>query len=129
MDTNVFVSAALKEDSWPGIVVSWLGRHGGLLKSSSTEFEVMEILQRPRLAKRISPKFLMNLQLIFAVSEEVNITRCVAICRDEKDDKFLELALNGQADIIVSGDADLLVLGRFETIPIINPAAFARTLI
>ena len=30
-----------------------------------------------------------------------------AACRDPKDDKFLELAVNGRADVIVSGDADL----------------------
>ena len=43
----------------------------------------------------------------------MTITERVAACRDPKDDKFLELAVNGRADLIVSGDADLLVLDTF----------------
>jgi predicted nucleic acid-binding protein len=51
----------------------------------------------------------------------------VTACRDPKGDKFLELAVNGRADLIVSGDADLLVLDTFRGIPIITPAAFGHT--
>ena len=54
------------------------------------------------------------------------ITEAVTGCRDPKDDKFLELAVNGRADVIVSGDADLLVLEAFRDIPILTPAAFAH---
>ena len=43
------------------------------------------------------------------------------------DEKFLELAVNGQADVIVSGDADLLVLDPFHGIPIVTPAAFVQS--
>ena len=52
----------------------------------------------------------------------------VKICRDPKDDKFLDVAINGGADLIVTGDADLLVLHPFEGIEIVTPAAYlART--
>jgi len=129
VDTNVFISAALKENSWPGLVVRWLGSNGGLLKSAAAEQEIMEVLARPRLAKRISPAFMMNLRLLFSVSEDVEVKPVLIRCRDPKDDKFLELAVNGRADVIVSGDADLLVLGRIEDIPIVNPATFARDFI
>jgi len=57
VDTNVFVSAALKEVSWPAWTVRWLGRHGGLLKTSATEEEVLAVLQRPRIAPKIAPSF------------------------------------------------------------------------
>jgi len=43
-----------------------------------------------------------------------------------KDDKFLELAVNGRADVIVSGDADLLALNPFRGIPIETPADYLR---
>jgi predicted nucleic acid-binding protein len=46
----------------------------------------------------------------------------ISACRDPKDNKFLEAALAGEADCIVSGDADLLVLTPFEDIPILRPA-------
>jgi len=126
VDTNVFVSAALKESSWPGAVVRWLDRFGGLLKTSVTAQEVFEILERPRIAEDIVPLLAARLHRIFAAAELVMINERVTECRDPKDDKFLELAVNGHADVIVSGDADLLVLDAFRGIPIITPAAFGR---
>lgn len=127
VDTNVFVSAALKESSWPAIAVRWVDKYGTLLKSPSTEQEVMQVLQRPRFAPKILPLFADNLSRMFAAAELVTITERVAVCRDPKDDKFLELALNGRADLILSGDADLLVLHSFRSIPIIDPATFGRS--
>ena len=47
---------------------------------------------------------------LMARAETVTIIQRVTACRDATDDKFLELAVNGKADVIVSGDADLLVL-------------------
>jgi putative PIN family toxin of toxin-antitoxin system len=48
-----------------------------------------------------------------SAAELVTITERIAACRDPKDDKFLELAVNGHADLIVSGDGDLLALNPF----------------
>jgi uncharacterized protein len=126
VDTNVLVSAALKDSSWPAAMVRWLGHHGGLLKSRDTEEELFAVLQRPRIAPKIAPLFLGNMRHMFAEAELVTIAERVAACRDPKDDKFLELAVNGRADVIVSGDADLLVLDTFRAIPIVPPAAFVQ---
>jgi putative PIN family toxin of toxin-antitoxin system len=57
-------------------------------------------------------------------AELVTILESVTGCRDPNDDKFLELAVNGRADVIISGDNDLLMLDIFRGIPIITPAAF-----
>ena len=126
VDTNVFVSAALKDISWPGNTLRWLSKYGGLLKSTATEREVMQVLQRPYFAPKIAPFFLDNLRRMFAAAELVTITERITACRDPHDDKFLELAVNGHADVIISGDADLLVLDTFRGIPIITPAAFGH---
>jgi putative PIN family toxin of toxin-antitoxin system len=126
VDTNVFVSAALKESSWPAFVVRWLSANGGLLKTPQTEQEVFAVLKRPRIAEIVLPEFAQNLRPIFDAAELVSITERVCVCRDPKDDKFLELAANGRADVIVSGDADLLALEAFRGIPILTPALFAR---
>ena len=45
-------------------------------------------------------------------------------CRDPKDDKILELAYNGNAVCIVTGDNDLLVMNPFRGVAIIKPAEF-----
>lgn len=59
--------------------------------------------------------------------ENVVIHRQINACRDEKDNKFLELAINGNADFIITGDNDLLVLNPFENIAIIKPDVFINS--
>ena len=126
VDTNVFVSAALKDVSRPGKTLRWLGEYGGLLKTLVTEQELMLVLGRPRIAPKITAAFLENLGRLFSAAELIPITEAVVGCRDPDDDKFLELAVNGRADLIISGDADLLVLDTFRGIPIVTPAAFGH---
>ena len=63
---------------------------------------------------------------VFAAAELVAISEPVTGCRDPDDDKFLELAVNGHANSIISGDIDLLVLDTFRGIPIITPTAFGH---
>jgi uncharacterized protein len=117
---------ALKESSWPGAVVRWLDEFGGLLKSAATETQLLAVLERPYFGPRLSPVYLRNVRRILANAELVTIIERIAACRDPTDDKFLELAVNGRADVIVTGDVDLLVLDPFRDIPIIAPVAFVR---
>jgi uncharacterized protein len=63
---------------------------------------------------------------MLAAAELVSIAEHITACRDPTDDKFLELAVNGRADFIISGDSDLLALNPFRTIPIVTPAAFVH---
>jgi predicted nucleic acid-binding protein len=109
----------------PFLVVRWIERSGGLLKSVATEQELLAILQRPYIARVMSPSFRDGLVRMLADAEPI-IER-IAACRDPADDKFLELAVNGHGDLIVSGDADLLALNPFRDIPIVPPATFVQT--
>jgi uncharacterized protein len=129
VDTNVFVSAVLKANSVPFIVIRWIDRNGGLLKSAATERELLRVLQRPQVAALIIPSFLEDLAKMLAGAELVTITERIAACRDPRDDKFLELAVSGHADLIVSGDHDLLALDPFRAIPIVPPATFLRAVV
>jgi predicted nucleic acid-binding protein len=52
VDTNVLISAALTQASWPANTVRWIGRYGGLLKSEATEQELFVVLERPRVATK-----------------------------------------------------------------------------
>jgi len=70
-------------------------------------------------------------QFIIALLREsifIDIKESIRICRDPKDDKFLELAVNGGAGCIISGDEDLLILNPFRDIPIIKPDEFLNSL-
>jgi uncharacterized protein len=126
LDTNVLVSAALKDKSLPAIAVRLAARHSILLKSAATEAQFLEVVSRPYLAPLIAPASREWLTNLLAGAEFVSITDRVAVCRDPTDDKFLEVAVNGLADLILTGDNDLLVLNPFRGIPIVAPAAFVQ---
>jgi uncharacterized protein len=126
LDTNVIVSAVLKANSLPFHAVRWVDRHGILLKSDKTEQEIQAVLARPYIAAVAAAGFRADLVKMLARAELVAITERIAACRDPHDDKFLELAVGGRADLIVSGDRDLLALNPFRDIPIVTPAAFVQ---
>ena len=126
LDTNVLVSAALKDQSQPAIAVRVAERHGVVLKSIETERQLFDVLGRPYLATMIAPAARDWLLQLFVAAELVSIVERIAACRDPTDDKFLEVAISGRADVIVSRDADLLALDPFRNIPIVTPARFVR---
>lgn len=128
LDTNVLVSAALKQTSPPALALAFAEQHGTLLKSESTERQLWEVLGRPHLARLIAPEWLGRVRRLMKRAEMIAAAEQITACRDRSDDKFLELAVSERADAIVSGDADLLVLHPFRSIPILTPAAFLEWL-
>lgn len=62
------------------------------------------------------------------MSEFVGITERVKVCRDEKDNFLLDLCLSGNADYLVTGDADLLTLNPFKKTEIIDYRSFEKVL-
>lgn len=68
------------------------------------------------------------LELIVLRGEEIVAEQGLSVSRDPKDDKFLEVAVEGRADVIVTGDEDLLVLDPYESIPIVGAREFLEML-
>ncbi|CAN5566697.1 hypothetical protein BH23ACI1_BH23ACI1_23690 [soil metagenome] len=64
------------------------------------------------------------LQRFAAVLEIVQVLQEVRECRDPDDDMFLEVAVNGRADVVVSGDRDLPALHPFRGIAILTPTQY-----
>jgi putative PIN family toxin of toxin-antitoxin system len=126
IDTNIFISAALKQGSLPNIALYQASQSSMLLKSAVTEAQLFEVMARPYLVPLIVPAMRDWLTQIMAAAELVTITERLAACRDPTDDKFLELAVNGRADLILTGDKDLLVLNPFRDILIVGPATFVQ---
>jgi putative PIN family toxin of toxin-antitoxin system len=124
LDTDVLVSAALKQKSTPGMAALAVERHGGLLKSLATEQQLFEVVARPYLASLIEPDTRDWLAKLMATAELVTITERIAACRDPTDDKLLELAVNGAAQLIITGDADFLALHPFRRTEILAPASY-----
>jgi len=125
VDTNVLVSSALFPASTPGKVFDHAALTDTFLLSESTFEELRAVLHRPKFARYLDgdrrDRFLTRLR---ATGSFVIVRQMVQICRDPKDDKFLDVAVNGGAALIVSGDADLLVLHPFEGVEIVTPATY-----
>jgi putative PIN family toxin of toxin-antitoxin system len=122
VDTNVLVSRLLLADSIPAQAVREARRKGTLLVSEATMQELADVLARPRFDRYVSIEDRKQFLRLFArVAEFVPIVNRVRECRDPKDDKFLEVALNGRADLILTGDRDLLVLHPWRDIAILSP--------
>ena len=64
------------------------------------------------------------LHKITEIGERIQIIETIKACRDPKDDMFLELAVNGNANYIITGDDDLLSLNPFREIKILTPNDF-----
>ncbi len=109
--------------------LSWLLQHwqeGGCtpLISSATATELTRVLGYPkfRLALEDRRELLAHYVPYCEVVEQV--TRCPQICRDEKDQPFLDLAQSGGAELLVSGDNDLLALAGQTSFLIETPEAY-----
>jgi hypothetical protein len=91
----------------------------------------VEVVHRPRLRVKygLSESTLRAvIRLIVLRSELVQPDVQIVVCCDPKDDKFFEVAVSGQAGVIVSGDEDLLTLDPYAGIPIVSPSRFLAML-
>lgn len=125
LDNNVLLSAAFFKDSVPDKSFDKAVAIGKLLYSSEVLKELIAVINRPKFDKYLSlADKIAFIRKYSGLAELITITHNVDLCRDPKDNKFLELALSGQADCIISGDKDLLVLHPFANIPIVAPSDF-----
>jgi len=111
VDTNVLVSAVVFSLSVPRQAVEKVLHRGILLLSEATTNELKEVLSRAKFDGYVSRKErALFLAQLASVAESLPIIQLVRECRDPNDDKFLEVALNGRADLIITGDADLIAM-------------------
>lgn len=124
VDTNVLISAALLAHSVPARCVAELLRRGRLVFSVATFAELDTRLWRPKFDRYVSiedRKLLLH--DLGAAADWVDPPANVPVYgRDRADDKFVPLALTCQAAALVTGDADLLVLGPVDGLTVMTPA-------
>jgi uncharacterized protein len=127
IDTNVLVSFFLRRGSTPWRVVRDVLECGQLLVSDDTLAELDEVLRRPKFDRYVSgslrEKFLITLP---EFATRVAIVERIEACRDPRDDKFLETAVNGQADFLVTGDRALLAMRTFRSVVIVSPSGYLQ---
>lgn len=128
VDTNVLISAALSAGSPPARVMHCLLEHGRILFARETFAELETRLWRPKFDRYLTIELRKSMLHDFnAVAEWVELEArpdlaCQTYSRDPDDDKFIHAALAGEADVLVSGDRDLLDLGRVGELMILSPA-------
>ncbi len=88
VDTNVFISAALKQSSWPAQTIRWVSQFGGLLKSEATEQELIAVLQRPRFAGKFPPWFVPEVRRMLDAAEPVPIVELLAYAATARTTSF-----------------------------------------
>ncbi len=125
LDTGVLVSALLLPLSVPRQAVDLAFAHEIVMVSAAFIDELNEVLRRPKFNRYLEEKErLLFLSAFIRDAAVVDVTENPTACRDPEDDKFLELAVAGDATCIVSGDRDLLVLSPFRGIPVLTPREF-----
>ena len=128
-DTNTLVSAALSATSTPRQAFDVAFSQGELLTSESCLAELNQVLHRTKFSRYLTPfeaDLFINQYSLKATS--VLVSSSLTDCRDPKDNKFLELAVDGSATCIIMGDQDLLVLHPYHTVSIFIPVDFLRWL-
>jgi uncharacterized protein len=126
-DASTFVSAALKANSLPEqALLRAVSAPNRLLLSQAIEDEFREVIFRPKFDRFVAVERRQRvLDIVIFVAERIEPTETVRECRDPKDDKYLELAATGRADVVVSGDKrHLLSMHPWRGIPILSPADF-----
>ena len=125
LDTNAVVSALLFSGVSSKLVSLW--QNGLITPLLSREIldEYLRVLSYPKF--ELSEEEIKELiqEEILPFAEVVKPKRRLRVVRrDPSDNKFLECAVAGKASVIISGDKDLLSLGRYRQIRIQSPAQF-----
>jgi putative PIN family toxin of toxin-antitoxin system len=127
LDTNILVSALLFKGDLARIVDLW--KKGKIIPvlSRETFAEFEAVLEYPKFSlTRQEIKVIIEEELL-PYFEVIEITEDVeGICRDTADDKFIACAVSASADFIVTGDKDLLDMGKYKSVKIISASVLLK---
>lgn len=126
IDTNLWISFLIGQElaNFKTLMVNETIQ---IILCGQLEEEIRRVTQRPKLRKYFSlQKVSELLELLAVIGSFVKIKSEVLVCRDEKDNFLLALAKDGQAEFIITGDADLLILKEFEGTKIVTYQNFLR---
>lgn len=126
IDCNVLISAAILKDSISDRAVRKAYTNDRVIRSHVVTEEFICTLRRPKFDRYFKNEYEQELfiHLFITRAREINVGHHISVCRDPDDNRYLEPALSGKADCIITGDPDLQVLNPFEGIPIISPKEF-----
>jgi len=132
LDTNQLVSSLLGAQGLQGqLLDAWRRRTFLLCLAPRQLEEVTAVLRRPKIARKYaisSGDRDAFVALLHADGLLLPDAPPAGVCRDPDDDRLLGCAAAGGVDYLVTGDADLLILGRYRDIRIVDARAFLTIL-
>jgi putative PIN family toxin of toxin-antitoxin system len=120
IDTNIWISFLIGK-AITGLNQAIINDRLIILFSDDLFSELIEVLNRPKFKKYFSESAIQN--LIALLNEKVELIETSLHfddCRDKKDNFLLDLAVSGNANYLVTGDSDLLILNPFENVEIVS---------
>jgi putative PIN family toxin of toxin-antitoxin system len=129
IDTSIAISAAILPNSISNRAFSLALQHFQLVSSDSTLAELIEVIYRAKFDKYLTDEMRLEfLTVVAQASEFITIRSVIKDCPDPKDNQFLELGIDGDANIILSGDPHLTDMNPYRNIIIIGPKEFVSRL-
>jgi putative PIN family toxin of toxin-antitoxin system len=126
-DTNVLVSFVLRPNSTPGRAVTMALLDHLMVFSETTYAELEQVLMRSKFDRYVSRRQRRAaLRLLREAALHVDSGEPIQACSDPRDDRILEAAVAGGAQLILSGDKALLALNPFRDIAILTAAEYLR---
>jgi putative PIN family toxin of toxin-antitoxin system len=128
LDTNLWISFLISR-KYDAIDLLFESDQLTLLFSERLIGEFTEVALRPKFRRYFQSEDIEEILLSFDVfGEKIEVSTIVNLCRDEKDNFLISLAIDGQADYLITGDADLLILEQVENVRIVTYRDFLELL-
>lgn len=133
LDANVFVSALINTRGTPKQIINlWREEAFELLASEAILDEIRRVLRYPKIAalhKLPEPQLQEFLTLLHEESRVVEPAERLQVSPDEPDNRYIECAVAGGADYLVTGHKlHLLPIGEYQGVQIVSPATFLAML-
>jgi len=132
LDANVLVSGIVTEGTPRNTMRAWRAGHFHLVASQATLNEIGRVLRYPKIIRRHRwseteiQSFMESLEALAILTP--GKLRLNVIAADPSDDRYLECAIEGEADCLVTGDRHLLELAAYRDVEILSPREFVDLL-
>ena len=125
IDTNVLVSAALFEKSVPRKALT----HTMALHTPLISRELVREYERIMVSSKFDTNVPRNKRTTFLIryvkgADTVEISGALQVCRDPRDNMVIETAIEGSADVLITGDMDIISLRPLSGVEIVTPSEF-----
>jgi putative PIN family toxin of toxin-antitoxin system len=132
LDANVFVSGIVTAGTPRNILRAWRAGHFHLVASEAILDEIGRVLRYPKIARRHHwsetevHAFMESLEALAILTP--GELRLDVVAADPSDNRYLECAIEGEADCLVTSDRHLLELGVHREVEILSPREFVELL-